>query len=368
MRWIIAAAMTIVGLVVAATSGADAETFAAVAARARIAMAHRDLAASGAALGRLGGLATTADERATAARLVAIQERLERFWKTVHEGGKALTGTEEVTIGKAHVAIIEYDAAEGRLVLRVRGQTKRYTSIDMPIPVAATLSDIALRKGTPASGELLGAIYAMDADGDRDLARRHWTEAQAGGVDTTALLVELDTPLPAAARVRVPDVTPAAEAVLDPRQWSFQVPAGDDWRRVPLGDRGTITPQRRLEVAAPEDGPTVWLTLGRKLPATFSFRIYLLALPAGQACGIFTGGAGEAAVAASARLPDDAIEVEFSRQAGAITCRVNGEDCPVQISDEKVARVQGLFAISLPAGSRVTLAGFETAPPAKPAR
>jgi hypothetical protein len=209
----------------------------------------------------------------------------------------------------------------------------------------------------------------MDADGDRALALRHWTDAQRGGVAVAPLLPELDIALPAAARVKVPEVTPAAEAVLDPRQWIFHVPAGEGWRRVPLGDRATVTPQRRVEVVSPDDTPTAWLTLGRKLPATFAFKIYVLGLPAGQSCGIFTGTKrGDAPVAASSRLPDDAIEVEFSRKAGSITCRVNGEDCPVEINDEKAARAQGLFAISLPAGSRVTLAGFEVVPPAKPAK
>jgi hypothetical protein len=366
MRRFTAVVTLLVVLATAQGRGAEADPFGTTAARVRMAMAHRDLVASAEMLERLTILALTDDERAVAARLAAIQERLERFWKTVHDGGKTLKGTEDLMIGEAHVAIIEYVAGEGRLVLKVRGQTKRYTSADMPIPVAATLSDFAVRKGTPASDELVGAIHAMDADGDRALARRHWT---AAGAATSTLLPELDVPLPAAARVKVPLVTPAAEAVLDPRQWIFQVPAGDGWKRVPLGDGATVNAQRRLEVTAPDDGSTVWLTLGRKLPATFAFKIYVLGLPPGQSCGIFTGAKrGDAPVAASSRLPDDAIEVEFSRKAGSITCRVNGEDCPVEIGDEKAARAQGLFAISLPAGSRVTLAGFEVVPPAKPAK
>ncbi len=339
------------------------ETFEDVAKQVRIAMAHRDYEGSDKGVGRLEAMAKTAEEKAVAERLDAIGQRLTAFWEAVHDGCKTLNGTEELEIGDALVAVIEYDSALRRLAIKVRGQTKRYTSADMPMSLAVAMSHRAIRKGSAASDERVGSLYAMDAKGDRALARQHWTAAKQAGAETATLLPELDVPLPGAALVNVPKVTSAAAAILDPRQWVFQVADGDGWRRLPLGDHGALNAKKQLEVTAPEEGQTVWLTHSRKLPANFAFRFYFLSLPNGQTCGLFTGSRGEAAATAAAvRLPADTIEIELVRQTGKLTCRVNGTECPFEVTDDKAARSQGVFGISLPAGSRVTVAGFEVVP------
>ena len=343
-----------------ATWAEEAATFADLATQVRIAMAHRQLAASAADLPRLQTLATTDEERTVAARLSGIQDRLVRFWKSVDDGGRKVTGEEEIMIGDTLVALIEYEVSVGRISLKRLGQTKRYTAEDMPIPVALALSDLAIRRGSAASDELVGALHAMDPSGDRELARRLWTDSQRGGAETGPLLAELAVALPAAARIKVPRVSPAAAAVLDPRQWVFQVADGDIRRRVPLGDGGVIDPQGRLVVTAPEGHGTVWLTCSRKLPTNFAIRFFFLALPADQTCGVFTGDPrGDQPFAAAIRLPRDTMQFELRRNAGTLTCRVNDVDCPVEVIDFKAARAQGVFGLSLPAGARVTLAGFE---------
>jgi|GEM_PF-2599619 len=342
------------------------ETFDDVAKQVRIAMAHRDYEGSDKAIVRLEAMAKTAADKAVTERLDAIQQRLKAFWDAVHDGCRTLKGTEEIEIGDALVAVIEYDTAGRQLAVKVRGQTKRYTSGDMPISLAVAASSRAIRKGSAASDERVGSLHAMDAKGDRALARQHWTAAERAGANVKALLPELDVPIPGAALVKVPKVSKVAASVLDPREWVFQVPDGEGWRRIPLGDRGVVNPQRQLEVTAPEEGETVWLTHSQKLPANFAFRFYFLSLPTGQACGLFTGSRGEAAAtAAAAQLPADTVEIELIRQTGKLTCRVNGQECPVEVSDDKAARSQGIFGISIPPGSSVTVAGFEVVPRGK---
>jgi len=346
------------------TIAADATPFEEVAIRARTAMALRDFAGADQALERLAILALSEDEKVVASRLTAIQERLTRFWDSVNAGGKRMAGTEEIEVGGSLVAFVEYIEARKEVALKVRGEVRRYTPADMPIPIAAVLSAFAIKKGSAASNELLGAVEAMDSKGDRDIARKLWTDAQKGGAETGPLLAELSVPLPGAAQVKVPRVTPAVAAVLNPRQWSFHVRDGDAWKKMPLGDHGSTDDQKRLEVTAPAD-KEVCLVLTHKLPPNFAVRLFFLSLPDGQTCGVFTGAQADAPFVAAVKLPPDTIEIELSRTVGKLACKVNGADCPVDVIDDKAARAQGLFGISLPAGSRVTIAGFEKVTPGK---
>jgi hypothetical protein len=346
------------------TRAADITPFEQSANQVRTAMAQRDFDGADAALVVLARLAVSDGEREVVNRLAAIQDRITRFWESVNAGGKRMTGAEEIEVGGSLVAFVEYVEARKEIALKVRGEVRRYTPADMPIPIAAVLFHRAIKKGSAASNELLGTVEAMDAKGDRAIARKLWAEAQKGGVDMSVLLAELDVPLPGAAQVKVPRMTPAVAAVLNPRQWSFHVRDGDAWRKIPLGDDGTIDEQKRLEVTAPA-GQEACLVFTHKLPPNFAVRFYFLSLPDGQTCGIFTGGKGDAPFAATVKLPPDTIEIELSRAVGKLACKVNGEDCPVTVIDDKAARAQGLFGVSLPAGSRVTVAGFEKVTPGK---
>jgi hypothetical protein len=347
------------------TVAADITPFDETANQVRTAMAHRDFDGADSALVVLARLATSDSDREVVNRLAGIQDRLTRFWESVDSGGKRMTGEEEVDVGGSLVAFIEYVAARKEIALKVRGEVRRYTPADMPIPIAAVLSGRAIKKGSAASNELLGAVEAMDAKGDRAIARKLWADAQKGGVETGPLLAELDVPLPGAARVKVPRVTPAVAAVLHPRQWSLHVREGDVWKKMPLGDHGSIDDHKRLEVAAPADKEAC-LVFTHKLPANFAVRFYFLSLADGQTCGVFTGSRGDVPYAATVKLPPDTIEIELSRTVGKLACKVNGEDCAVNVIDDKMARAQGLFGISLPAGSRVTIAGFEKVTAGKP--
>jgi len=359
-----AAAAVVLVLGAAVGTAADVTPFDETANQVRTAMAQRDFDGADAALVVLARLAVSDSEKEVVNRLAAIQDRLTRFWESVIAGGKRMAGTEEIEVGGSLVAFVEYVEARKEVALKVRGQVRRYTPADMPIPIAAVLSDYAVKKGSAASNELLGAVEAMDSKGDRAIARKLWTDAQKGGAETGPLLAELDVPLPGAARVKVPRVTPAVAAVLNPKQWSIHVRDGDDWKKMPLGEDGTIDDQKRLEVTAPADKEAC-LVFAHKLPPNFAVRFYFLSLPDGQTCGVFTGAQGDAPFAAAVQLPPDTIEIELSRAVGKLACKVNGEDCAVAVIDDKAARAQGLFGISLPAGSRVTVAGFEKVTPGK---
>jgi hypothetical protein len=360
------AAVSVAMLGANAVIAADVTPFEQSANQVRTAMAQRDFDGADSALVVLAKLATSDGDREVVNRLAGIQDRLTRFWESVNAGGKRMTGTEEIEVGGSLVAFVEYVEARKEVALKVRGEVRRYTPADMPIPIAAVLSDYAIKKGSAASNELLGAVEAMDAKGDRAIARKLWADAQRGGAETGPLLAELDVPLPGAARVKVPRVTPAVAAVLNPRQWSLHVRDGDDWKKIPLGDNGSIDDQKRLEVNTPADKEAC-LVFTHKLPPNFAVRFYFLSLPDGQTCGVFTGGKGDAPFAAAVKLPPDTIEIELSRAVGKLACKVNGEECAVNVIDDKAARAQGLFGISLPAGSRVTVAGFEKVTPGKAA-
>lgn len=342
------------------TAGQAAD-FASAAAAVRTAMAQRDLPGAKQKLDELKLAAATESEKQVADRLDLLYGYLFDFWKSVHEGGQKLLGAEEIVIGQKRVAVVEYDAAAGKLVLRVDGENKRYTLFDMPPRIAITLSEQVLKKGAPQNEAFIGTFLAMDGRGDRKLAEAAWQRAQQGGVDVKSLLPELAVPLPAAATIQLPTLTPQTALLLRPQAWQLVLQDDKGWKRSPLGKQGVQNTQGRLEVETPEGAEGVWLVFARKMPSSFGMRIYFADLPAGQRLGLMNSKA-ESLTDASVALPTGLAKVEFGRRSGKLLCRINDQEQEVTISDEKLAQTNGTLGISLPAGVKVEIAGCELAP------
>lgn len=324
-------------------------------------MAQRDLPGAKEKLDELKMAAATQAQKDTADRLDLLYGYLFDFWKSVHAGGQKLLGAEEIVIGDKRVAVVEYDAGAGKLVLRVDGENKRYTLFDMPPRIALTLSEQVLKKGAPQNEAFIGTFLAMDARGDRKLAEESWQRAQLGGVDVKSLLPELQVPLPAAATIRLPQLTPQTAALLRPQMWQLATHDGTVWKRGALGKQGLQNAQGRLEVETPSSAKQVWLIFGRKLPTNFGVRIYFSDLPEGQKAGLFNHTV-EGFTDAEIDLPSGLVKLELARRGGEWMCRINDEEKAIKVVDDKLAKANGSLGVSLPPGAKVEVAGCELAP------
>ena len=155
----------------------------------RAAMAERELTVAKAKLeeaARLDGDEAFTSERK---RLTLLHAYLEDFWKSVDDGAKSLQAVEELKIGDVLVSVVEYQP--GLLVLRVKGENKRYTVKTLPAKVALTLAERVLKPDDPQNKVFFGTFLLMDGKGDREIARKLWTEAQKADVDVASLLPEL---------------------------------------------------------------------------------------------------------------------------------------------------------------------------------
>jgi hypothetical protein len=331
------------------------------AAALRASMAQRDLLAAKEKLAELKVAAKSEAEQATAERLDLLSGYLFDFWKSVDEGGRTLRGTDELVISGKRVAVVEYDAAQSLLILRVEGQNKRYTLRQMPPRVALTLAERVLKPGAPQNEVFFGTFLAMDGKGDRKLAREAWEKAARGGIDVKHLLPELQVPLPGGATIELPVLNVQTAALLKPAQWQVATRYGGKWKRSPLAkDQAAQNTLGRLELHLADDANDAFVTFAKKMPAGFGLRMYLVDVPVGQRFGLLSDS-GEHSLDASVALPSGLVKIEFARQAGKFLCRINDAETEVTIADEKSAKTADWLGFSLPAGGKVVMAGCEFA-------
>lgn len=336
-----------------------AAEFADLASELRLAMAQRNFPLAAKKLAEVKEAAQSADEKVTAERLDLLHSYLFEFWKSVHAGGAKLQGTDELEVGEQRVAVVEYNEEEGKLILRVEGQNKRYTLKELPSRLALVLSSQVLKKGAPENEAYIGTFLAMDGRGDRQMARDAWERATKGGVDVKTLLPELDIDLPAGANIRVPSLTPETAAALRPQFWSLMQPTDKGWKPLELNKLASQNTSGQLEIKLPDDAkPTNWVVFKRKLPPNFGLRMYLQDLPAGQKLGLFLGKDRECD--AHIDLPAGLVKVEFARQQGKLICRINDKEQEVTI-DDAAAKNNGTLGFTLPSGSTCVIAGCEFA-------
>jgi hypothetical protein len=148
-------------------------------AAARRAMAGRDLHAARHQL-EAATLAVRSDaEREEVERVRRLLESLDTFWKAVRAEAAALPGTKELPLGKTYVLVVE--SSENAMTVRAEGRTRVWLIEDLPKELIVTLFERRLGKTSPLAHLHLGSFHAVDREGDRRMARRHWEQAGATG-------------------------------------------------------------------------------------------------------------------------------------------------------------------------------------------
>jgi hypothetical protein len=88
------------------------------------------------------------------------------------------------------------EASRNELTIQMEGRSVRYRVESMPLPL---LLAIGKQTFVPTAGSkvIVGSFWAMDREGNRQMARRLWQEAAKSGESLGKdLLPELDVPLP----------------------------------------------------------------------------------------------------------------------------------------------------------------------------
>lgn len=321
----------------------------------RSAMADRDLNVAKAKLEEAAKVRGSEAFDAQRQRLQLLYEYLEGFWKSVDEGAKSLKAVEELVIGDVRVAVVEY--TPGLLVLRVKGENKRYTVKTLPAKVALTLAERVLKPDAPQNKVFFGAFLAMDGKGDREVARKLWSEAQKANVDVSALLPELGTEPPASLPVEIPQLTSIMRKLLAPANWSLRRQAGDRVTREPLKDYAEQTSEGYLKISLPSGGAAAQLVYPRKLAGNFGCRVILQNVGEGQVFGLLAGDSLDAAY--QVPLPKGSMMVEFGRQGGEFQCRLNQKEVTVEKFGEATPNMAGMIGVTLPAGASCVVSWFE---------
>ena len=126
------------------------------------------------------------DDRALAGRVRTLFKWVDLFWQIVGAEIRHFETGRELHLGGTIVAVVETQGEE--FTIHAEGRNRRFTLRQLPPKVAEA---IALSR-LPESGDdrelCLGAFWAMDRWGDRELARRHWEQAGEAG---RALMPEL---------------------------------------------------------------------------------------------------------------------------------------------------------------------------------
>ena len=174
----------------AAQDAGKSAAFEQAVADARGAMAERELDAAKGHLKAGAAAAHTQQEQDEVARLESLLDYLRQFWDLLGKGAAKLDAAEELVVGKNRVSFVEVGA--GQIILKIDGQMRRYTPKTVPTPLVMALAEKSFAKDN-VSKVVVGAFLAMDAKGDRKVARRLWNDASRGGLDVGYLMPELDT-------------------------------------------------------------------------------------------------------------------------------------------------------------------------------
>ena len=321
----------------------------------RAAMAERDMAGAKAKLVEAAKIDGDTAFGAERTRLTLLQGYLEDFWKSVDEGAKSLQSVDELKIGDVLVSVVEYQP--GLLVLRVKGENKRYTVKTLPAKVALTLAERVLKPNDPQNKVFFGTFLLMDGKGDREIARKLWTEAQKANVDVSALLPELGNAPVASLPMEIPPVTSIMRKLLAPASWTLRRQEGGRMVRDSLKDNAEQTAAGYLQVTAPSGAGEAQLIYSRKLAANFGCRIILQNVGDGQVFGLFA--AETLAAAYQVPLPKGSVMVEFARQGGTFQCRLNQKEVTVESRGDVVPNMAGMVGLTLPADAKCVVAWFE---------
>lgn len=164
----------------------------------RGAMARRDLAAAKQQLKLANQNVQGPADGTEFGRVESLLSNLEEFWKGMVKITASYSPAQEITIGNMPAIVVE--AGPGRLTIRSEGRNQSFTLQTMPTPMVMALARSGFAKAA-SQKVLLGTFLAIDANGDKRLARQLWDEAAKAGEDLRDLLPELDqSALPPATR------------------------------------------------------------------------------------------------------------------------------------------------------------------------
>ena len=323
----------------------------------RQAASVRDLAGIEASLVAAAKLKGDEKFDAELARLDELGEYVGKFWQAVQRGCQSLESVNELEVGEQRVAVVEY--ANGRLVLRVAGQNKAYTQRDMPPKLALTLAGLVLKDEAAQNKVFFGSILALDAKGDRKLARQYWDEAAAAGIDVKRLLPELDVPLPAPP-VEIPAMNPMLRNLLSERNWSLRQRTEKGWVKGQLEKVAAQNEEGRLHVQIPTDAESSRQLLAkRQVSGDFVCRMIVKSSDKANTVGLFASGLDDEGY--SALLPKGTTLIELSRQQGKLACKLNGSEVELAPVGKPAERLSGYVGLQLAPGSDVVLAAIEFA-------
>ena len=163
--------------------------FSRAAADALAAMARRELPAAGRHLKKLAANAQTPEQQTQTERLEMVLDYLGQFFNGLRDSVAELESGTELAVGETRVAIVEADRKQ--LTVKAAGRIRSWQVEQLPVSIMMALVDQTFGKD-PGTKTMLGTFHAVDAKGDRELARRLWQEAAGGGVSVELLLPLLD--------------------------------------------------------------------------------------------------------------------------------------------------------------------------------
>lgn len=177
--------------VTAVASEPDTRAFAEQLERARAALSRRDVDAAFGALAGARQLAADEGLRQELLQVETVYELVKQFWLAVHTATGELRPSDPLPVGRG---IVEFGGTEGEVVmLRAGGQELRYTTVDMPAPIAVALAMRKLGQGTPTAYAVCGAFLAVDPQADRGQGRRWLAMAASSGRPVVAAEREIES-------------------------------------------------------------------------------------------------------------------------------------------------------------------------------
>jgi hypothetical protein len=124
------------------------------------------------------------------ARLKVLHHYVQQFWDGVDVGMTRLEAGVDLRVRSQIAAVVAVTPRQ--LVIRVAGQNRRFALDDLPPELLLAVAQLWFERDDAVTKVILGAFLAVDPQGDVNLARRMWLEAQSAGIDVRPLLEFLD--------------------------------------------------------------------------------------------------------------------------------------------------------------------------------
>ena len=135
-------------------------------------------------------LAKLPEHKAMVERLALLRDHVIEFWNAVAEGMVGLDNAGELQVKNTYVAIVE--ASRARIVIRVAGQNRRYTRLQLPAGLAMAIAMNWFDESQPRNLLFQAAFLAVEPNAEPGDARSVWDRAAAAGVDVEGVMPVVD--------------------------------------------------------------------------------------------------------------------------------------------------------------------------------